>query len=135
MTWLVIVLCLPATLLVVAFIVMVIRDRLHPNYPSREDVAQKLRRVLDGTMSYYEWDDFTHIPLKKDSIQEDIRQACDEMEGHKDLFHRDDPKMQEKWIYNEKGLEKVKDLLRKIENSIEQLPAPRTRSPERQGEP
>ena len=119
MKWLFIVLCVPAAILVIAFIIMVIRDRLHPNYPSKGDVVQKLRRVLDGTMSWHEWDDFTHIPLKRDSIQEDIRKACFEMEDQDDLCHRDDPKMQEKWIYNEAGLEKVKALLRKLEESIE----------------
>ena len=119
MKWLIIVGCLPVALLVGGFLVLLIRDRPHPSCATKEEVRKKLRRVLDGTMTYYEWRDFTHIPLKHDPMLENIRQACIEMENQGSLIHRDDPKMTAKWIYNEKGLERVKELLLKLEDGIE----------------
>jgi hypothetical protein len=120
MKWIIIALCTPAALLLGAFLVMVIRDRLHPYYPTRDDVRQKLRRVLDGTMTCYEWDDFTHIPLKRAPALERIRTACFELEQQGDLVHRDDPKMEEKWMYNERGLERIRELLKELEDGSEQ---------------
>ena len=128
MKLLVIVLCLPVALLVGAILVMIIRDRRHPFYATKEDVRQILCRVLDGTMSFHEWDDFTHIPLKHDQLLEGIRLACLDLDTQGDMIHRDDNKMEEKWIYNEKGLDRVKDLLQKLEKNIEQSPAPASRT-------
>lgn len=119
MKWIVIVLCVPAGLLVLAFIGMVIHDVRHPYRPSRAEVRATLQRVLDGTMTWQEWDNFTHIPIKDDPFLESIRTKCEEMETG-EFVHRDDPKLEEKWVYNDKGLEIVKGLVHEIEGGIEQ---------------
>ena len=81
--------------------------------PSREEIADVLTKVLSGTMNWYEWDEFTCVPLRHDALLEQIRQACVNMETD-EYVRRESEKDEETWIYNEKGLHEIQKNVGKI---------------------
>lgn len=87
--------------------------------PRPEEVADKLRRVLDGTMTWHEWDEFVCVPMRHNDALERIRKRCVEMES-KEFCTRIKQDEQEKWIYNQKGLEEVNILLKELEKGFQQ---------------
>ena len=85
--------------------------------PSRQEVTDVLRRVQDGTMSWYEWDEFVCVPMRHDALLEEIRQACATMETA-EYKCRENLEDAEKWIYNQKGLQEVRRVLERLEQQI-----------------
>lgn len=81
--------------------------------PSRDEVEDKLRRVLDSTMTWEEWDEFICVPIKHDKELNLVRIKCAEMKGA-EFYHRGNADDQKKWIFNERGLERVGELLSKL---------------------
>src|SRR4030043_336139 len=72
--------------------------------PTQTEVAEKLRRVLDGTMTWDEWDEFTCVPMRHNDDLDKFRRRCVEMETS-EFCTREDAQEQAKWIYNQKGLD------------------------------
>ena len=87
--------------------------------PTPSEVAEKLQRVLNGTMSYEEWDEFICVPMRHNYSLEGIRKRCVEMESE-EFCTRTNQNEQKKWFYNQKGLEEVKILLMELEKGIQQ---------------
>lgn len=81
--------------------------------PSRDEVEDKLSRVLNGTMSWEEWDDFVCIPITHDDELEIIRNQCAEMTGN-EFYDCENIEEQKVWIFNDQGLVKVRELLVKL---------------------
>jgi hypothetical protein len=87
--------------------------------PTRQHVADQLRKVLDGTMHWSEWDEFTHVPMRHDSLLEKIREACARLDDdEQQYFRRANREEQGAWIYNEKGLREIRQLLERLEQNI-----------------
>ncbi len=82
--------------------------------PTPSEVADKLQRVLNGTMSYEEWDEFICVPMRHNDALEKIRMRCVEMETN-EFCTRENQEEQDTWIYNQKGLDVVKAVLNEIE--------------------
>ncbi|MGZ5780525.1 MAG: hypothetical protein ACXWIN_06150 [Burkholderiaceae bacterium] len=81
--------------------------------PSRDEVEDKLRRVLNGTMTWEEWDEFICVPIRHDKELDLVRIKCAEMKGE-EYYHRENVDDQKKWVFNERGLEQVGELLSKL---------------------
>lgn len=82
--------------------------------PSSEDIKDILHRVLNGTMTWEKWDEFTCVPIRHDKELELIRLKCAEMKDE-EYYRRDNAEEQKKWIYNERGLEQIRELLSQLE--------------------
>ena len=65
------------------------RDRKYD--VTKETVIDLLRRVLEGKAHPFEWDDFTHIPIKDDPYLDSIRKQCLELEKNAFLDPTDSP--------------------------------------------
>ena len=87
--------------------------------PSPEEVAEKLRRVLAGTMPWQEWDEFVCVPIRYDEELNYIHLRCAEMQTEAFTW-RENEEDREKWIYNDTGLASVRDLLAALRKQIEE---------------
>ena len=86
--------------------------------PNAEEVAIKLRRVLEGTMPWQEWDEFVCVPIRYDDELNFIHLRCAEIQT-KEFVWRDNEDEREKWNYNDKGLAVIQDLLITLQKRIE----------------
>ena len=82
--------------------------------PGRDEIADKLRKVLDGSMTIYEWDEFICVPIGHDEKLNSIREKCAELEID-EFCHRQNAEEQDQWIYNESGLAVIRMLLSELE--------------------
>ena len=82
-----------------------------PYNPTREDVLIVLRKVFGGMNTELEWDTLTGVPMEKDPELESTRKKCADIDDNKENFI--EPK--EGFIFNEKGLLKIKALIEELE--------------------
>lgn len=86
--------------------------------PSPDEVAEKLRRVLAGTMPWQEWDEFVCVPIRNDDELNSIHLRCAEIQTEEFMW-RENGEEREKWNYNDKGLLVIRALLTTLQERIE----------------
>lgn len=98
-------------------------SRAHrPNYrPSRPQVAELLKQVIEGDISQQAWDLFVNFPDVHDPELEQIRQRCIALsEGCED--HPAYPSGIGRFIFNKAGRAQVKVILKELQAVIDGEP-------------
>ncbi|MCB1647383.1 MAG: hypothetical protein KDI36_18115 [Pseudomonadales bacterium] len=80
---------------------------------SKEEVLAYLKRMDDGEVDEYGWDDFVNVPIKNAELDE-VREKCFEIwtEAKNGYLVSDDD-----YRLNEKGEEEIKRLIKRVEGS------------------
>ena len=95
--------------------------------PTPNEIANTIEDFLNGTGGMWDWDDFISVPLKDPKLDA-IRRECVYVE------YDFPPQDKGQWC-SEAGCKALRDIARRIRETSQPPPAPRTRSPERRSEP
>lgn len=82
--------------------------------PTKTQIESNLSRVLNGTMTWDEWDEFICVPIRYNQDLDLIRRQCKAL-LRDEYTIRNSSKDQMQWIYNERGLVEIRNLLTSLE--------------------